>query len=53
MEIEIIRFIQQFKTPFLDSFFQVITFIGEDTFIIFLFTLIFWCISKDLLICLG
>jgi len=53
MEIEIIKFIQQFRTPFLDVLFQVITFIGEDAFITVVLTLIFLCINKRFAYMMG
>jgi len=46
--VEIIRFIQQFSNPFLDVFSQLITMMGEDVFFIFITTVIYWCIDKDL-----
>lgn len=46
--MEIIRYIQQFSNPFLDIFFQLITMMGEDVFFIFVTTVIYWCVDKDL-----
>ncbi|NLC43409.1 MAG: phosphatase PAP2 family protein [Clostridiales bacterium] len=45
--IEIIVFIQSFSNSFLDSFFQLVTMIGEDMFFILMVALVFWCIDKD------
>ena len=45
--IEIIVFVQSVSNPFLDSFFQLITMIGEDTFFIIMVALVYWCINKD------
>lgn len=46
--MDIIRYIQQFSNPFLDVFFQLVTMMGEDAFFIFITTVIYWCIDKDL-----
>lgn len=52
-EIEIIRFIQQFRTPFLDKLFEFITVVGEDSFITLFLALLFWCINKKFAYKLG
>lgn len=44
--MEAIKFIQLFSNPFLDLFFQAVTMIGEDAFIIVAITLIYWCVNK-------
>ncbi len=44
--MEIIRFIQTFSSPFLDSFFQTVTMLGEEYFYIVMLALVFWCIDK-------
>lgn len=44
--MEAIKFIQSFSNPFLDLFFQGVTMIGEDVFLIVAITLIYWCINK-------
>jgi membrane-associated phospholipid phosphatase len=46
--MELIKFIQQFSNPLLDTFFQMITMIGEDTFFILVTAVIYWCIDKEL-----
>ena len=42
----IILFIQQFSSPFLDGFFQMVTMLGEEYFYIVLLALVFWCVDK-------
>jgi len=42
----IILFLQQFASPFLDGFFQLVTMLGEEYFYIFLTAFIFWCVDK-------
>ena len=51
--MEIIKFIQQFSNPFLDYIFIFITMIGEETFLILVMTLIYWCINKELALKVG
>ncbi len=45
--MEIIKFIQHFSSPFLDTFFQGVTMLGEDYFLMLLAALIFWCFHKE------
>ena len=47
-QAEIIRTIQSAATPALDMIFEGITMLGEDFFIIFVATLIYWCFSKEI-----
>ena len=44
--MEILRFLEGIRTPFLDSFFSVVTHLGEETFFIVLGIIFFWCIDK-------
>jgi len=46
MQIEIIKFIQSIKSPFLDVFFQMVTMTGEEYFYIIAAAIIFWCVNK-------
>ncbi|MGH4123358.1 MAG: phosphatase PAP2 family protein [Clostridium sp.] len=46
MQIEIIKFIQSIKSPFLDIFFQIVTMTGEQYFYIIAAAIIFWCVNK-------
>lgn len=39
-------FLETLRTPFLDSFFSTATRLGEETFMIVIGILIFWCFSK-------
>lgn len=48
MELDILRMIQSIHNPFLDSFFEGITILGEETFIIPLLALIYWTVDKKL-----
>ena len=47
-QAEIIRAIQSVATPALDIIFQGITMLGEDFFIIFVATFIYWCFNKEM-----
>lgn len=42
----ILHFIQDLRTPILDSFFSVITHLGEETFFLGIAILFFWCLNK-------
>ena len=44
--MEILRLLEGIRTPFLDSFFSVVTHLGEETFFIVLGIIFFWCIDK-------
>lgn len=44
--MEVIKFLQSFSSPSLDSFFQMVTMLGEESIYIILLCLIFWCIDK-------
>jgi len=46
--MEIIKFVQSFSNPFFDTFFQLVTMLGEDTFIMLITALIYWCVDKDM-----
>ena len=41
-----LRMLESIRTPFLDSFFSVVTHLGEETFFIVFGLIFFWCISK-------
>ncbi len=45
--MEVILFIQTFKTPFLDCFFQFITMAGEQPFFLLLACWFTWCYDKE------
>ena len=44
--MEILRFLEGIRTPFLDSFFSFVTHLGEETFFIVLGIVFFWCVNK-------
>ena len=44
--MEILRWLESLRTPFLDSFFAAVTHLGEETIVIVLGILLFWCINK-------
>ncbi len=48
LQLEILKFIQNFATPLLDKIFIAITMIGEETFYILVFCFIYWCYDKTL-----
>ncbi len=47
MQIEIIKFIQYYRTPLLDKFFELVTIMGEETIIILIAAYIFFNVSKE------
>ena len=51
--MEILRFIESIRTPFLDTLVGLITRLGEETIGIVLLCLIFWCISKKIAYVIG
>jgi membrane-associated phospholipid phosphatase len=51
--LEIVRWIQTFRNPAFDAFFQTINFLGEEDFYVLALPLIFWCLRKALGIRLG
>ncbi|MEA3422936.1 MAG: phosphatase PAP2 family protein [Bacillota bacterium] len=48
MELLIIKWIQSFSNSFLDLFFQGVTILGEETFILLFFVVLYWTINKNL-----
>lgn len=46
--MEILKLVQSISNPFFDLLFQLITMLGEDTFFIFVTSVIYWCIDKEL-----
>lgn len=44
--MEILRWLESIRTPFLDGFFSAITHLGEETIFIVLGILFFWCVNK-------
>ncbi|HSR04354.1 MAG TPA: phosphatase PAP2 family protein [Proteiniclasticum sp.] len=46
MELDFIRAVQSIHNPFLDAFFEAITILGEEIFIVPLLLIIFWSVNK-------
>jgi membrane-associated phospholipid phosphatase len=44
--LEILKYIQAFSNPILDSFFEIITMLGEDLFFILVIAIFYWCFNK-------
>ncbi|MBB2184465.1 phosphatase PAP2 family protein [Lachnospiraceae bacterium MD1] len=44
--IEILKYIQSFSNPFLDSFFELVTMLGENIFFIAVIAVFYWCFNK-------
>ncbi len=48
MQLEIIKFLQSFSSPFLDKLFELITITAEESTVIILAAIFLWCLNKDL-----
>lgn len=46
MELQWIKWVQSFNTPFLDLFFEGVTMLGEEMFYIVVLGFFYWCINK-------
>lgn len=46
MELDLLRALQSIHSPFLDRFFEVITMLGEEVFIVPLLAVLFWTVNK-------
>src|SRR5690554_2577843 len=46
MELDLLRALQSIHSPFLDRFFEVITMLGEEVFIVPLLAILFWTVNK-------
>lgn len=46
--LEILKYIQSFSNPILDSFFEIVTMLGEDLFFIFVIAIFYWCFNKNI-----
>ena len=44
--LEILKYIQAFSNPILDSFFEIVTMLGEDLFFILVIAIFYWCFNK-------
>lgn len=49
----IVQWIQTFRNPLFDAFFQTINFLGEEDFYVLFLPLLFWCLHKTLGMRLG
>lgn len=47
-QADILRAIQSVSTPFLDLVMQLVTILGEQTFLVPVAAFLFWCVSKEL-----
>lgn len=45
-DLEIMKWIQSFRSDFVDGFFRMITLLGNDIIAFFVICLIFWCIDR-------
>ena len=45
--------LKEMRTPFFDTFFGLITQLGEELILIVIFSTIFWCINKRMAYVLG
>jgi membrane-associated phospholipid phosphatase len=48
MQLDLIRALQDLRSPALTAFFEVVTTIGSSQFYIFLLPILFWCVSTTL-----
>lgn len=48
MELEILRTIQKFHNPFFDTFFELITILGEEIFLVPILAMVYWTLNKKL-----
>lgn len=44
--MEFLRFLESLRTPFLNVFFSIVTYLGSDTVFIICGLFIFWCVNK-------
>lgn len=44
--MEVIKLLETIRTPFLDTFFSLITKLGEEDIFIIISLFVFWCINK-------
>ncbi len=45
--MEVLHFFENLRTPVMDEFFSLITRLGEETFLIVIGLILFWCINKE------
>lgn len=51
--MEFLNLLAQYRTPLGDAFFQAITLLAQETFVVVMICWLFWCSNKKLAYCLG
>ena len=51
--MEFLNLLAQYRTPLGDAFFQAITLLAQETFVVVVICWLFWCSNKKLAYCLG
>jgi len=51
--MELLRLIEGIRTPFFDTFFSLITRLGEEMILIIVFCAVYWCINKKIAYVIG
>lgn len=51
--MDFLNFLAQYRTPMSDAFFQFITLLAQETFVVVIICWLFWCSNKKLAYCLG
>lgn len=51
--MEILHFIAQYRNPFLDSLFQAVTWLAQETLVVVIICWLYWCINKQKAYILG
>lgn len=51
--MEFLNLLAQYRTPLGDAFFQAVTLLAQETFVVVVICWLFWCSNKKLAYCLG
>lgn len=51
--MEFLNLLAQYRTPIGDAFFQAVTLLAQETFVVVVICWLFWCSNKKLAYCLG
>lgn len=51
--MDFLNYLAQFRTPSADAFFQTVTLLAQETFVVAIMCWLFWCSNKKLAYCLG
>lgn len=51
--MEFLNLLAQYRTPLVDAFFQAVTLLAQETFVVVVICWLFWCSNKKLAYCLG